>query len=102
MGLGDYALLYRSGVMAADPLYSRLNSRGKKQFKLIENSFFSENYKDYAKLGLPAHKAALDGNIDCLKDCYCSLTAQGVPSRDINGATPLHLAVRRNQSETVK
>jgi len=86
----------------ADPLYSKLNSRGKKQFKSIEYSIFSENYGDYAKLGLPAHKAALDGNIDCLKDCYCSLSDKGVPSRDVNGATPLHLAVRKNQSETVK
>lgn len=102
MGLGDYALSSGCVDVMADHLYSRLNSRGKKQFKTTQWSNFVENYSDYAKLGLPAHKAALDGNIDCLKDCFSSCTSHGVPSRDVNGATPLHLAVRKNQNETVK
>ena len=91
-----------SRAVMADPLYSRFNTRGKKQFKSTEWSTFVESYTDYAKLGLPAHKAALDGNIDCLKECFSSCSDQGVPSRDVNGATPLHLAVRKNQMETVK
>lgn len=86
----------------ADPLYCKFNTRGKKQFKTIERSAFIAAYPGYVQIGLPAHKAALLGDIDCLKDCFCSCSSQGVPSRDINGATPLHLAVRKNQRETVK
>jgi len=85
-----------------DLLYAKLNSRGKKQFKPTNRRSFAENFEDYAKLGLPAHKAALDGNIECLKGCFCSCAADGVPSRDVNGATPLHLAAKNDRVDAVK
>ena len=86
----------------ADPLYARLNNKGKKQFRKLDRQTFIEHFADYANLGLPAHKAALDGNVECLKECFCSFSEEGVPSRDVNGATPLHLAVRNNHADAVK
>lgn len=86
----------------ADALYARLNNRGKKTFKEQNKEEFHAHFGDYAKLGLPAHKAALDGNVECLKECFCSYINEGVPSRDINGATPLHLAARNNCADAVK
>ena len=85
-----------------DALYARLNGRGKKQFKLSGRESFVEHFGPYANLGLPAHKAALDGNVECLKECFCTYMKEGVPSRDVNGATPLHLAARNNHSDAVK
>ena len=85
-----------------DRLYSWLNARGRKSFKPIEQERLAERFPEYAKIGLPAHKAALEGNIEALKEIYTSFTARGVPSRDVNGATPLHLAVRCNRIEAVK
>lgn len=85
-----------------DHLYSWLNTRGTKTFKTIDQAVLAERFPEYAKIGLPAHKAALEGNVEALKDIYTSFTARGVPSRDVNGATPLHLAVRCNRVETVK
>lgn len=85
-----------------DALYARLNNRGKKQFKSSSRQSFAENFEGYANLGLPAHKAALDGNVECLKECFCSCLKDGVPSRDVNGATPLHLAAKNNRADTVK
>lgn len=86
----------------ADPLYAKLNIRGKKQFKSADKATFAESFSEYARLGLPAHKAALDGNVECLKECFCSTPVEGVPSRDVNGATPLHLAARSNRADAVK
>lgn len=88
--------------MATDFLYCRLSERGKKQFKTLERGELESKYPEYTKVGLPAHKAALDGNIDCLKDLFSAYWIDGVPSRDVNGATPLHLAVRNSQVEAVK
>lgn len=85
-----------------DKLYSRLNARGRKSFKPIQRSQLAERFPGFAKIGLPAHKAALEGNVEALRDIYTALTEDGVPSRDVNGATPLHLAVRGNRIETVK
>lgn len=85
-----------------DALYAKLNSRGKKQFKASDPATFAKHFEDYANLGLPAHKAALDGNVECLKECFCSSIKEGIPSRDVNGATPLHLAARSNRADAVK
>lgn len=85
-----------------DVLYSWLNARGRKSFKPIDRAQLVERFPEYGKIGLPAHKAALDGNLEALQDIYAAFTADGVPSRDVNGATPLHLAVRSNRTETVK
>ena len=86
----------------ADALYSRLNARGRKQFKTTSKRLFSQKFPEYAKVGLPAHKAALDGDVNCLKEVFACNQDEGVPSRDMNGATPLHLAVRNNHVEAVK
>ena len=85
-----------------DRLYSWLNTRGRKSFKPTEKARLAERFPEYAKLGLPAHKAAIEGDVEALKEIYTSTNAQGVPSRDVNGATPLHLAVRSNRLEAVK
>ncbi len=87
-----------------DPLYARLNAKGHKQFRGADPVEFEECYPDYGKIGLPAHKAALDGNLSCVRDYFVSKHQQdeGVPSRDINGATPLHLASRTNRIEVIK
>ncbi len=88
-----------------DTLYAQLNNRGRKQHKPLEKQTFIEHFGEYANLGLPAHKAALDGNVECLKECFCSFPKEGglgVPSRDVNGATPLHLAARNNHADAIK
>jgi len=88
--------------MADDALYCRLNARGRKQFKRIKKSEFAENYPNYAGIELMAHKAALEGDIECLRDIFAASLDEGVPSRDTNGATPLHLAVRNDRVEAVR
>ena len=88
--------------MSEDKLYSWLNPRGRKSFKAVGRAQLVEKFPEYAKIGLPAHKAALEGNVEALREIYAAYTAEGVPSRDVNGATPLHLAVRGNRIEAVK
>lgn len=88
--------------MATDFLYCSFNERGRKQFDSLERGELLSKFPDYAKVGLPAHKAALDGNIECLKDLFSAHWDDGVPSRDVNGATPLHLAVRNSCLDVVK
>ena len=85
-----------------DALYAKLNSKGKRQFRASDKETFAKNFEDYANLGLPAHKAALTGNVECLKECFCTYMKEGVPSRDVNGATPLHLAAKNNRIDAVK
>ncbi|CAI8003671.1 Espin [Geodia barretti] len=85
-----------------DKLYSRLNTRGRKSFRPTERAQLAEKFPEFATVGLPAHKAALDGNVEALREIYAAFTEDGVPSRDVNGATPLHLAVRGNRMEAVK
>lgn len=85
-----------------DPLYCSFNARGRKQFKELGRSALAETYPEYADVGLPAHKAALRGDVEGLKEIFACNRDDGVPSRDVNGATPLHLAVRNNRVETVK
>ena len=92
----------REAIMATDFLYCKFNDRGRKQFDSIESGELESKFADYVKVGLPAHKAALDGNIECLKDLFSAYWDDGVPSRDVNGATPLHLAVRNSRLDAVK
>lgn len=87
----------------ADRLYCRLSSRGRKHCKVSTKEALTERFPQYARLGLPAHKAALDGNTEAVQQIFESFTEDdGVPSLDVNGATPLHLAVRNNHLETVR
>ncbi len=87
----------------ADALYCRLSSRGRKHCKVSTKEALAERFPQYARLGLPAHKAALDGNTEGLQQIFESYAEDdGVPSLDTNGATPLHLAVRNNHLETVR
>ena len=103
MALGNTQELQRKKAnMATDFLYCRFNDRGRKQFDSIERGELESKFADYVKVGLPAHKAALDGNIECLKDLFSAYWDDGVPSRDVNGATPLHLAVRNSRLDAVK
>ena len=96
----DFAL--QPSAAMADALYCRLNARGRKQFKPSTRSSLLEKYPEFSGIGLPAHKAALDGNVDGLKEIFTTSRDEGVPSRDRNGATPLHLAARSNRLEAVK
>ena len=84
-----------------DVWYSRLSARGQKHFRGTTIDL-AEKFPEYAKLGLPAHKAALDGNVDALQVIFTSAADDGVRSRDSNGATPLHLAVRNNHVQAVR
>lgn len=86
----------------AEFLFCRFNARGRKQFKNLDKNVLKDKYPDYANLGLPAHKAALEGNVDILKEVFVAGNEEGIPSRDRNGATPLHLAVRSNKIDAVK
>ena len=85
-----------------DVLYSWLNARGRRNVKPTDRAQLVERFPEYGKVGLPAHKAALEGNVEALKEIYTAFSADGVPSRDVNGATPLHLAVRSNRTEAVR
>lgn len=88
--------------MATDFLYCKFNEKGKRQFEAIEKEELESKFPEYSNVGLPAHKAALDGNIECLEDLFSAYWEDGVPSRDVNGATPLHLAVRNSRLDAVK
>ena len=88
--------------MATDALYCRLNARGRKAFKALKRYSLKEKFPEYATIGLPAHKAALEGSVDVLREVFASNQDDGIPSRDVNGATPLHLAVKSNRIEAVK
>ena len=87
-----------------DALYCRLNARGRKQFANLRVSLqeLARKYPDVSKVTLPAHKAAAEGRCDCLRDIFVVWNETGVASRDVNGATPLHVAARTNRIETVK
>lgn len=87
-----------------DALYCRFNARGRKQFANLHITVeeFARKYPDVIKVTLPAHKAAVEGRSDCLRDIFVVWNESGVASRDTNGATPLHVAARTNRVEIVK
>ena len=91
--------------MAADQaLYCRLNNRGKRQYRkrLGKGSELSDRFAEYASVGLPAHKAALEGNVEVLEELFLWKGATGIPALDRNSATPLHLAARGGHVDAIK
>lgn len=87
-----------------DALYCKFNARGRKQFASLRITLdeFARKYPEVFKVTLPAHKAAAEGRSDCLRDIFVVWNEAGVASRDVNGATPLHVAARTNRVEIVK
>jgi len=55
----------------------------------------------YEKGATEAHKAALDGNLNDLKD-YVNVHEDSVNARDANGWTPLHEAIRKGDMDITK
>ena len=90
--------------MSSNPsMFAGFNSRGKRHYKRQIDAVdqLSEEFSEYARIGLPAHKAALDGNIEALTQIFSWLEDQ-VPALDVNGATPLHLAAKQNRVNVIK
>lgn len=86
------------------PLFCLLNNRGKRQYRKAYGKprELSEKYAEYASVGLPAHKAALEGDVEALEEIFLWKGSKGVPALDRNCATPLHLAARRNRAPAIK
>ena len=84
--------------------YIRFNSRGVRHYRRQLGGFkhLEDRFIEFAKVDLPAHKAAWDGNIEALEHMFIWKHKEGVPCVDRNGATPLHLAARRNQVNAVR
>ena len=59
--------------MSEDALYSRFNARGRKGFKPTSREQLAEKFPDYGKVGLPAHKAAIEGNVEAMKEISAEL-----------------------------
>ena len=91
--------------MATDrPLFCTLNNRGKRQYRKTYGKprELSEKFAEYASIGLPAHKAAIEGNVQALEEIFLWKGTKGVPALDRNCATPLHLAARRSHAPAIK
>lgn len=84
-------------------LFAGFNNRGKRQYRKLIGTVehLSDEFSEYAGIGLPAHKAALDGNIEALAQIFLWLEDE-VPALDVNGATPLHLAAKQNRVNAIK
>ncbi len=87
--------------------FIRFNNRGLRHYKKQVGSFegIDHRFSEYSKVDLPAHKAAWDGNLEALQQVFIwkhSTKNSGVPCVDRHGATPLHLAARRNQEAIIR
>jgi len=80
-------------------LYCNLNKKGN---KLLKNKQSVELPEEYREVGLPAHKAAFNGDVEALQLIFCALSDGGVPLEDTYGSTPLHLAARKNDAKVAK
>lgn len=84
-------------------MFVAFNNRGKRQYRKSIGTIeeLSDEFSDYESVGLPAHKAAFDGNIEALTQIFLWLEDE-VPALDVNGATPLHLAAKQNRVNVIK
>lgn len=91
-------------MTANQTLYCRFNNRGKRQFRKRygNETELSGRFGEYASIGLPAHKAALEGDVEALEEIFLWKGVRGVPALDRNDATPLHLAARGNNAGAIK
>ena len=84
--------------------FIRFNNRGIRHYKRQAGSFkgLDDHLIEYARIDLPAHKAAWDGNLQALEQIFLWKGKDGVPCIDRHGATPIHLAARRNQVNIIR
>ena len=87
-----------------EKLYCYLNKNGRKQYRkeIGATSELTADLEEYGNVDLPAHKAALEGNLVALQGVFLWKSSSGIPARDIYGATPLHMAARRNHADIIK
>ena len=92
-----------TAMTSEENLFAGFNNRGKRQYRKLIGTVekLSEEFSEYENVGLPAHKAALDGNIEALTQIFLWLEDE-VPALDVNGATPLHLAAKQNRVNAIK
>ena len=90
-------------MSSEENLFTGFNNRGKRQYRKLIGTVeqMSEEFSEYANIGLPAHKAAFDGSIEALAQIFLWLEDE-VPALDVNGATPLHLAAKQNRVNVIK
>lgn len=94
------AFYYILGAVEMEVLpYFYLNKKGNKLLKGNQNVELPE---EYSKVGLPAHKAAFSGDVEALPLIVFALADEGVPLEDAYGASPLHLAARKNDVKVAK
>ena len=92
---------------AATP-FIRFNSRGLRHYKKQLRAFkgLDHRFTNFSRVDLPAHKAAWEGNLEALQQIFLwkhsTTKGAGVPCIDRRGATPLHLAARRNQEAIIR
>ena len=93
-----------SEVEEENKLYTHFNNRGLRHFRKSVGTVDPTNNKlaSYSTVDLPAHKAAWDGSIEALEKTFLWKNKDGVPTIDRAGATPLHIAARRNQIDAIK
>ena len=84
--------------------FIHFNNRGIRHYKRQAGSFkgLDDHLIEYARIDLPAHKAAWDGNLQALEQIFLWKSKDGVPCIDRHGATPIHLAARRNQVNIIR
>jgi ankyrin repeat protein len=86
-----------------DAAYCSLNSRGRKFAKSTKRRSFGDLDEKYASVGLPAHKAAMLGDVEALKIIFFTIdNSPGVPLKDRYNSTPLHLAAKSNMHHALK